>query len=145
MATIYDVVKHRHIESVDSEQTVLQAVQLMVKHNIGAVPIMREGELAGIFTERDLMKRVVAYEKDPATTPVSEVMTPNPLTVDINEPIENCMVMMKEHQFRHLPLCDGKKLVGMVSLRDMLLRDLTEKDHEVRLMRAYIQAVPTDI
>ncbi len=145
MATIYDVVKHRHIESVETGQTVLEAVRLMVKHNIGAVPVLRDGELAGIFTERDLMKRVVAYQKDPARTPVSEVMTPNPLTVDIHESIENCMVMMKEHQFRHLPLCDGKKLVGMVSLRDMLLRDLTEKDQEVRLMRAYIQAVPTDM
>ncbi len=145
MATIYDVVKHRHIESVETGQTVLEAVRLMVKHNIGAVPVLRDGELAGIFTERDLMKRVVAQRRDPATTSVSEVMTPNPLIVDIHESIENCMVMMKEHQFRHLPLCDGKKLVGMVSLRDMLLRDLTEKDHEVRLMRAYIHSVPTEL
>ncbi len=145
MATIYDVVKHQHMECVETGQTVLEAVQLMVKHNIGAVPVLRDGELSGIFTERDLMKRVVAQQRDPATTRVSEVMTPNPVTVDIHESIENCMVMMKQHQFRHLPLCDGKKLMGMVSLRDMLLRDLTEKDNEVQLMRAYIQAVPSDM
>jgi CBS domain-containing protein len=145
MATIYDVVKDQHMERVESTQTVLEAVRLMVKHNIGALPVLRDGELAGIFTERDLMKRVVAEGRDPASTPVSEAMTPNPVTVDIHESIENCMVMMKEHQFRHLLLCDGKKLMGMVSLRDMLLRDLTEKDNEVRLMRAYIQAVPSDM
>ena len=145
MATIYDVVKHQHMECVETDQSVLEAVQLMVKHNIGAVPVLRGGELAGIFTERDLMKRVVAQQRDAATTRVSEVMTQNPVTVDIHESIENCMVMMKQHQFRHLPLCDGKKLMGMVSLRDMLLRDLTEKDNEVQLMRAYIQAVPSDM
>jgi len=100
--------------------------------------VLRDGELVGIFSERDIMKRVVADGRDPARTRVSEVMTARPLTVDMRESIEHCMVLMKEHGFRHLPICDGKKLQGMVSLRDILLRDLTEKDEEVRMMRAYI-------
>jgi CBS domain-containing protein len=109
-----------------------------VANNVGAVPVLRDGELVGIFSERDIMTRVVAEGRDPARTRVSEVMTAHPLTVDFRDSIEHCMVLMREHGFRHLPICDGKKLKGIVSLRDILLRNLTEKDEEVQMMRAYI-------
>jgi CBS domain-containing protein len=138
MSNIYDLVKDKEAYTITADETVLEAARQMVAHNIGAVPVLRDGELDGIFSERDIMKRVVAEGRDPASTPVSEVMTARPLTVDIRESIENCMLLMKEHGFRHLPICDGKQLKGIVSLRDILLRDLTEKDEEVRLMRAYI-------
>lgn len=138
MATIYDLVKDNVAHTITADQTVLEASRQMVANNIGAVPVLQEGELVGIFSERDIMKRVVAEGRDPARTRVAEVMTAHPLTVDIRDSIEHCMVLMKEHSFRHLPICDGKKLKGIVSLRDILLRDLTEKDEEVRMMRAYI-------
>jgi CBS domain-containing protein len=138
MSKIYDLVKDYQLHTITAGQTVLDAAQQMVAHNIGAIPVLRDGELVGIFSERDIMKRVVAEGRDPAKTRVSEVMTANPRTVDIQESIEQCMVLMKQHGFRHLPICDGKKLKGIVSLRDILLRDLTEKDEEVRMMRAYI-------
>jgi len=143
MPSIYDLVKDHETHSVEAEQTVLDAAQRMVEHGIGAVSVLRNGELVGIFSERDIMKRVVAEKRDPAKTLLSEVMTSNPLVVDVRESIENCMVLMKEHNFRHLPICDGKKLKGLVSLRDILLRDLTEKDAEVKLMRAYIHSGPS--
>ncbi len=138
MSKIYDLIKDNETHTVTADQTVLEASRQMVANNIGAVPVLREGELVGIFSERDIMKRVVAEGRDPARTRVSEVMTADPLTVDIRDSIEHCMVLMKQHGFRHLPICDGKKLKGIVSLRDILLRDLTEKDEEVRMMRAYI-------
>ena len=141
MATIYDLVKHHQPYTITAEQTVLEASRQMVAKNIGAVPVLREGELVGIFSERDIMNRVVAEGRDPACTHVSEVMTAHPLTVDIRDSIEHCMVLMKEHGFRHLPICEGKKLKGIVSLRDILLRNLTEKDEEVRMMRAYIHGI----
>jgi CBS domain-containing protein len=137
MSQIYDLLKEEP-HCVAANETVLEAARLMVAHNIGAVPVLRDGELVGIFSERDIMKRVVAEGRDPAHTRVSEVMTTNPTVVDVKESVEHCMVLMKEHGFRHLPICDGKKLKGFVSLRDILLRDLTEKDEEVRMMRAYI-------
>jgi CBS domain-containing protein len=143
MPSIYDLVKDHETHFVEAEQTVLDAAQRMVEFGIGAVPVLRNGELVGIFSERDIMKRVVAEKLDPAKTRLSEVMTSNPLVVDVRETIENCMVLMKEHNFRHLPICDGKKLKGLVSLRDILLRDLTEKDAEVKLMRAYIHSGPS--
>ncbi|MFZ3213238.1 MAG: CBS domain-containing protein [Terriglobales bacterium] len=138
MAKIYDLIKDNQTQTIRADQSVLEAAREMVASNIGAVPVLRDGELVGIFSERDIMKRVVAEGRDPARTRVSEVMTADPLSVDMREGIEHCMVLMKEHGFRHLPICDGKKLKGIVSLRDILLRDLTEKDEEVRLMRAYI-------
>jgi len=138
MAKIYDLIKDNALHTITAEQTVLEAAREMVASNIGAIPVLREGELIGIFSERDIMKRVVAEGRDPARTRVSEVMTANPLTVDMRESIEHCMVLMKEHSFRHLPVLDGKKLKGIVSLRDILLRDLTEKDEEVRTMRNYM-------
>jgi len=96
----------------------------------------------GIFSERDLMRRVVAEGRDPRFTHIREVMTTDPLTVSPRETVENCMILMRRHGFRHLPICDGQHLLAVVSLRDVLLHDLTEKDHEVRMMRAYIQASP---
>ena len=137
MSQIYDLVKEEP-HCIDGNETVLEAARLMVTNNVGALPVLSNGELVGIFSERDIMKRVVAEGRDPASTRVSDVMTSNPTVVDIRESIEQCMRLMKEHGFRHLPICDGKKLKGFVSLRDILLRDLTEKDEEVRMMRAYI-------
>ena len=142
MACIYDLIKEQETYRADVSQTVLELAQAMVDRNIGAVPVLREGELVGIFSERDLMRRVVAAGLDPATTLVGEVMTDDPLTVAPTEDVETCMVLMRRHGFRHLPICEGKLLKGLVSLRDIMLHDLNEKDHDIRMMRAYIQASP---
>lgn len=139
---IYDLISNQETYRADGTQTVLELVQAMVMRNIGAVPVLCNGLLVGIFSERDLMKRVVAEARDPQTTRLEEVMTDEPLTVSPAETPENCMLLMRQHGFRHLPICEGRRLLGVVSLRDLLLHDLTEKDHEVRMMRAYIQASP---
>ncbi|HXY16048.1 MAG TPA: CBS domain-containing protein [Terriglobales bacterium] len=139
---IYDLIRNQDTYRAEGAQTVLEVAQAMVTRNIGAVPVLREGLLVGIFSERDLMKRVVAECRDPRTTPLAEVMTEDPLTVNPSETPENCMLLMRRHGFRHLLVCEGKQLLGVISLRDLLLHDLTEKDYEVRMMRAYIQATP---
>lgn len=142
MASIHDLIQDRETYTVNSDETVLAAARFMVERNIGAVPVLQRGELAGIFSERDIMKRVLAAGRDPQTTKVSEVMTSNLTVVSPGESLESCMLLMREHGFRHLPVCEGKRLVGLVSLRDLLLRDLTEKDAEVKMMRAYIHSDP---
>jgi CBS domain-containing protein len=139
---ICDLIKNQETYRADAGQTVLDVAKAMVARNIGAVPILRDGVLAGIFSERDLMKRVVVEGRQAHTTRVGDVMTSDPLVVSPEETPENCMLLMRRHGFRHLPICDGKQLRGMVSLRDLMLHDLNEKDHEVRMMRAYIQASP---
>ncbi len=139
---ISDLLKNQVTISAHARQTVLEVAHLMVEHNIGAVPVLEDGQLAGIFSERDLMIRVVAAGKDPARTPVSQVMTADPLTVAPNDSLETCMTLMKRHSFRHVPVCAGRELRGIVSLRDVLLHDLDEKDDEVRMMRAYMHSTP---
>jgi CBS domain-containing protein len=123
MERIYDLVKDRRmIYSVDANSTVLEAARFMMEHNIGAVPVLREGELVGIFSERDIMNRVVAAGRSPGITKVSEVMTANPRAVSVEESIDNCLFIMREFGFRHLPITDGRQLKGLVSLRDIMLR-----------------------
>jgi CBS domain-containing protein len=139
---ICDLIKSQETHHAELSNTVLQTVCMMVEHNIGAVPILHNGKLVGIFSERDLMRRVVAEGRDPGTTCVAEVMTDDPLTVSMNEEVENCMALMRRHSFRHLPVCHEGRLIGIVSLRDILLHGLNEKDDEVRMMRAYIHSVP---
>jgi CBS domain-containing protein len=139
---VYDLINTQDTYRADADQFAFDVAQAMVDRNIGAVPVLRDGILIGIFSERDLMRRVVVEGRDCRTTRVEEVMTEDPLTVSPDESLENCMLLMRRHGFRHLPVCDGKQLRGIVSLRDILLHDLSEKDHEVRMMRAYIQASP---
>ena len=91
MAGIYDLVKDRKVYSVEADRTVVEAARFMMEHNIGALPVLRNGELVGMFSERDIMNRVVAVGRMPGQTRVSEVMTANPRCVNVDESIENCL------------------------------------------------------
>lgn len=142
MSSIRQLLKDRQTYTVESQQSVLEVAKFMVERNIGAVPVLEGGKLVGIFSERDIMKRVLVEGKDPKKAKVSDVMTPNPLVVTADESFDNCMVLMKQHGFRHLPILDGNKLLGLVSLRDLLLHEVDEKDGEVKMMRAYMHSMP---
>jgi CBS domain-containing protein len=139
---IRDLLKNQVTVSAEVHQTVLEVAEMMVNRNIGAVPVLKDGQLVGIFTERDLMKRVIVGGKDPALTPVRDVMTEGPLTIEPKDSLETCMALMRRHGFRHLLVREGPDLKGVVSLRDLLLHDLDEKDDEVRMMRAYLHSAP---
>jgi CBS domain-containing protein len=120
MATVADLVKERRALSVRSDQSVLEAARLMTEFNIGAVPVMRDDEVAGIFSERDLMTRVVAAGRSPAITKVAEAMTARPVVLSPEDSVDQAMFVMQEHGFRHLIVCDGKVLKGVISLRDVM-------------------------
>jgi len=132
MSTLRDLVKDRKVYSIDAGQTVLQAARFMMEHSIGALPVLRNGELAGIFSERDLMNRVVAVGRTPGLTEVSEVMTPNPRSVNLEESIDECLFIMHEFGFRHLCIVEGKELRGLVSLRDILMHQAGELERQTR-------------
>ena len=132
MATLRDLVKDRRIYSIDAGRTVLEAARFMMEHNIGALPVLRNGELAGIFSERDIMNRVVAVGRTPAYTAVSEVMTANPRAVALEESIEECLFIMHEFGFRHLCIVEGKELKGLVSLRDIMMHQAGEMERQSR-------------
>ncbi|PYQ39066.1 MAG: hypothetical protein DMG99_17090 [Acidobacteria bacterium] len=132
MTTLRQLVKDRKLYSVKDSNTVLEAARYMMEYNIGAVPVLRDGDLAGILSERDIMNRVVAAGRTPGTTAVSEVMTPNPRAVAADETIDECLFIMREFGFRHLPVVDGKDLKGVVSLRDVLMHQSAELQRETR-------------
>ena len=134
MAQVYDLVKDRRVYSIDADQSVLEAARFMMEHNIGALPVLRNGELVGIFSERDIMNRVVAAGRTPGTTRIAEVMTANPRSVGSDETVENCLFLMREFGFRHVLICDNKQVKGLISLRDVLLRYVKDKEAEIRKM-----------
>jgi len=132
MATLRDLVKDRKVYSIDADRTVLEAARFMMERNVGALPVLRNGELVGIVSERDIMNRVVAVGRTPGTTAVSEVMTANPRAVFADETIEDCLFVMREFGFRHLPIVDGRELRGLVSLRDVLMHQAAEIERQTR-------------
>src|SRR5438067_932319 len=140
MATIRDLISNRTIHYVQPAQTVFEAANYMVDCNVGAVPVLEDTKLVGIFSERDIMKRVVTEGRNPLTTRISEVMTGDVTTVEPGASFDEAMCLMQTHGVRHLPVCEGRTLVGFLSLRDLLRCQMDEKSGEADMMRAYIQA-----
>jgi CBS domain-containing protein len=132
MSQIKDYIKDRPVYSIEADRTVLEAARFMMEHAVGALPVLRDGELVGIFSERDIMNRVVALGRMPGTTKVSEVMTANPKSVSGSETFDNCLFLMREFGVRHLPIVEDKKVFGLVSLRDLLMRYVAQREAEQR-------------
>jgi CBS domain-containing protein len=106
--------------SVPVTVTVSEAVQEMNRRKIGSVLVMEGGVLVGIFTERDVLMRVVAADRDPKTTPVAHVMTRSPVTIHSSMTIEEVMDLHSGKHFRHLPVVENGRVIGMISVRDIL-------------------------
>lgn len=107
------------ILSVELSISVQEAVELMEKHNIGSVVVLDAiKDLRGIFTERDLLRRVVAKGKNTKTTKIKEVMTPKVMVAQATDNAWDLLEVMQREKFRHLPVVDGRKLVGIISLKD---------------------------
>ena len=120
----------------EAEMTVLEAARRMKERRVGALLVMREDRLAGIFTERDALFRVIAEGRDPATTRLVEVMSANPRTISPDRPFGHALHMMHEGGFRHVPVVEEGKPVGVVSARDALgpeleafVSELGEREH----------------
>ena len=108
------------IHSVPTTTTVLDAIALMAKHNIGALPVMRGGRLVGMFTERDYTRKIALHGKSSRETRVAEVMTGNVLTISPDDFVEDGMRLMSEHRVRHLPVVEGTKVIGIISIGDLV-------------------------
>lgn len=106
--------------------TVAAAARLMKEHRIGAILVVQAGRLAGIFTERDALFRVIAEGRDPAQTRIAEVMTANPRTIAPDRPFGHALHLMHEGGFRHVPVVDDGRPLGVVSSRDALAPDLRQ-------------------
>lgn len=142
MNTVGDLVAGREVYTVQASQSVYEVAQFMVKKNIGAVAVLDGDRVAGIFSERDLMKRVVGPELQPRQTLVRDVMTRNLVTASPEESYETCLARMQNHSIRHLVIASGDRIVGVISLRDLMSIDIQQKSAEIQMMNAYLHYVP---
>ena len=141
MITIRDVIRNREPYSVRASETVQKTAEFMAERNIGAVCVLDEaGHLAGIFSERDLLNRVVARNLDPAIVKVSEVMSESGslTTIKVSETPRQALESMETAGIRHLPVVDGEQWVGLLSIRDLLRVEVNEKIYELRFLHDYI-------
>jgi CBS domain-containing protein len=142
MKTIGTLVAGREVYHLRIDQTVREAARYMTERRVGAASVLDGTQLVGILSERDIMGRVVAHGQDPDKTRVADVMTRDLVVAGVGDPCEEGLRRMKQAGCRHLPVVEGDRLVGMVSQRDLLQIDLTEKDEEIRWLNAYIHFVP---
>lgn len=141
MATLRELCR-RPVYFLRAEQSVLEAARYMSERDIGAVAVLEKDRLSGIVSERDLLMRVAARGLDPATTPLSRIMTRNPVVVDVGEATDSCLQIMKQASCRHLPIVSEGTLAGMVSMRDLLEMHIGEAAEQIEMMKSYIHSVP---
>ena len=122
MATVRDMIRKKggDIFMVAPDATVFEALKLMAQHNTGALLVMSNDMVDGIISERDCVRKVELDEKNVRETSISDVMTSKVISINADEPLEECMALMLEKSIRHLPVYDGMKLLGLVSVRDVL-------------------------
>ena len=127
MATVRDMIRKKgnEIFSVPPSANVLEALKLMAKHNTGAVLVMDGGEVQGILSERDCVRKLELEGKTAKNTQVKEIMTAKVISIEADEDLEACMMLMIERNIRHLPVYANEKLLGLISVRDVL-REVVE-------------------
>ncbi|MEJ2747101.1 MAG: CBS domain-containing protein [Anaerolineae bacterium] len=133
--------KGNDVWSVSPDTTIFDALKLMSQMNVGAVLVLQEGKVAGIFSERDYARKVVLHGKSSRTTLVKEAMTPDVYTVTPKETIETCMALMSDRHIRHLPvLSEDGDLVGIISIGDVVKALLAEKEVIINHLEEYIRS-----
>lgn len=138
MDSIKDIIKGREVFTVQSGSTIKNVVGYMASKGVGLVPVMQQEKLVGVFSERDLVKRVIAKDKDLNLTLVNDVMSTNLVIAKVDESNESVLAKMKEAKTRHILIIDNDQLVGVLSLRDLLEIDLNQCKTTVEVLNNYI-------
>ena len=145
MKSIKAILGDRDTFTVEPWASIGDAARLMAARHIGAVPVVDGERLVGIFSERDVLTRVVAAGRDPEKTAVSEVMSTGLVVADLGESHEACLTRMQQAHVRHLIVLEGGRLAGILSVRDVLAADLDEKTEELTLLNAYVHYIPAHL
>lgn len=133
-----DIINKQDLCEFNREATVLEACKMMAERHVGAVLITKAGRLEGIFTERDAACRVLAQGRDPVTTKLGAVMTKNPEVLGPNDAPESALERMRAGDFRHLPVVDGSRVVGVVSIRDLYALVKGQLEDDLKTREAFI-------
>ncbi|CAJ2377439.1 MAG: CBS domain-containing protein [Gammaproteobacteria bacterium] len=140
MSTISSIMKGAggEVWSVRSDQSVLDALRLMAEKGIGAVPVIDGGKLSGIFSERDYARKVILQDRSSRGTPVREIMSREVTTTTPASSVAECMALMTEKHFRHLPVMEGEKVVGIISIGDLVKAVIAEQQYTISQLENYI-------
>ncbi len=138
MSLVSDIVYDRPFAHVAESDTVAAAARRMTDLNCGAILVLNGEELRGVFSERDIMRRVVLEHRDPQTTPVRNVMSTHLETIEESATLEDAMVKMQTHNCRHLPVVKNGRIVAFLSMRDVMKHELALKTEELHHMHNYI-------
>ncbi len=142
MNKLGSIVRGREVYTLDPNWTVLEAARYMAEKRIGAAAVVEDDCVVGVFSERDLMTRVVVAGRDATQTRVSEVMTRDVVLGHPDHTYEEGMALMQKAKCRHLPIVQEGHLLGFISLRDLLQGEIEEKDEEIKFMNAYLHSMP---
>jgi CBS domain-containing protein len=138
MENIKEILSNREIYTIIKGTTIRDTVYYMAEKKVGLVPVMEEGKLVGVFSERDLVKRVIAQNKSLDETKVEDVMSTNLVIADVSEASESVLAKMKEANTRHILIIENEKLVGVLAMRDLLELDLSAAKRTVEVLNNYI-------
>ncbi len=138
MSLVRDILQDRDLFYVEEDDSVAAVARRMEELGVGAIVVMGSGELRGVFSERDLMRRVVLEGRDPERTTVHQVMTTSVATIAESATVEQAMEAMEMHGCRHLPVMRGALVAGFLSMRDVMHHELAQKTEELHHMKAYI-------
>ena len=125
---------------VRPDDTVYIALELLAQHEVGALMVMDQGKLVGIISERDYTRKVALQGRGSKETLVSEIMTPNPVVVSPKTDARQCMALMSERRFRHLPVADGNTVLGMISIRDIMDDIIADHETTIAQLENYIHS-----
>jgi len=140
MKTVRQVLqaKGSDVWGIRPDATVFEALKLMAEKNVGALPVVRQNELIGIFSERDYARKMILKGKQSKDTPVSEVMTSDPICVAPAKTIEECMNLMTANHIRHLPVREQDELLGIISIGDVVKAIIMEQQGTIADLENYI-------
>ena len=130
--------KGSRVVSVAGESPVLEAIRLMAEHHIGAVLVMHGAELVGIASERDYARKVILQGRSSADTPVAEIMSAPVTCVEPHESVAHCMAVMTERHIRHLPVTEDGRVVGIVSIGDLVKDVIADQEQEIVFLQQFI-------
>jgi CBS domain-containing protein len=141
MARVRDILERKgtQVQTVGKDATVLQAALLMNEHHIGSLVVLDDDRVVGIFTERDVLRRIVAERRDPATTRVAEVMTTDVYCCTPQTSLDEARAAIRDRRVRHLPVCgEGGRLAGLVSIGDLNAWQAADQEQTIFLMSEYL-------
>lgn len=130
--------KHPVVWTVTADHSVLDAITLMAEKNIGALLVTESNQLSGLMSERDYARKVILKGKNSNSTRVREIMSSNLVTVAPDADVDTCMALMTKHKIRHLPVMDGKRIVGILSIGDMVKAIIAEQQQTIQQLEEYI-------